>query len=168
MVSKPLFQGPSLPSSSGNWLPLKSVCVVIHLPKPLVLSWWRDKRVGGESQVPALLCPAFTFIHMLVTGDQAWLSTKSLSLLKLSLFSCILIAYFASASNYPDVLSNIEVPINSIKYPMLIMCFATAECSGWCRCIYLWCSLHLVLIVFQVFYAEFSAPTRNPLYAWNL
>jgi hypothetical protein len=42
------------------------------------------------------------------------------------------------------------VPIKSIKYPVPMMCFATAEFSGWCRGIYLWCSLHLVLIVLPV------------------
>jgi hypothetical protein len=41
------------------------------------------------------------------------------------------------------------VPIKTIKYPILIMCFATAEFSGWCRCIYLWCFLHVVLKIFQ-------------------
>ena len=147
MASKPVFQGPSLSSSSGNWLPLKSVCVMIHLPKPLVHSWWWDKRVGEESHVPALFGPALTFTNMLVSGYQTWLSVKPPSMLKLFLFTCISIPYFAFSSSYPDVLSNIEVPIKSIKYPMLIMCFATAEFSGWCRCIYLWCPLHLVLIV---------------------
>ena len=146
MASKPMFRGPSLSSSSGNWLPLKSVCVIIHLPKPLVHCWWRDKKVGGRSQVPAPLGPAFTFIIMLVTSDQAWLSTKPPSLLKLFLFRCISIASFASRSSCPDVLSNIEAPIKSIKYPLLMMCFATAEFSGSCRGTYLWCSLHLVLI----------------------
>jgi hypothetical protein len=123
---------------------------MIHLSNPLVRSLWRDKRVGGRSQVPALLGPAVTSINMLFTGDQAWLSMKPPSLLKLFLFRCISIYYFANSSSYPDVLFNIEVPIKSIKYPMLIMCFATAEFSGWFRCIYLWCSLHLVLIVFPV------------------
>jgi hypothetical protein len=75
---------------------------------------------------------------------------KSPSMLKLFLFRCVSIPSFASRSIYPDVLSNIEVPIKSIKYPLLMICFATAEFSGWCRGIYLWCSLHLVLIVLPV------------------
>jgi hypothetical protein len=102
----------------------------LHLPKPLVHSWWRDKKVGGRSHVPAPLGPTFTFISMLVTSDQAWLSTKPPSLLKLFLFRCISIVSIASRSSYPDVLSNIEVPIKSIIYPLLMMCFATAEFSG--------------------------------------
>jgi hypothetical protein len=67
---------------------------------------------------------------MLFTGDYAWLSMKPPPLLKLFLFRCIYIAYFAGSSSYPDVLANTEVPIKTIKYPILIMCFATAEFSG--------------------------------------
>ena len=46
-------------------------------------SWWRDKRVGGRSQALALLRPPF------YVGDQAWLNTKSPSVLKLFSFRCI-------------------------------------------------------------------------------
>jgi len=45
------------------------------------------------------------FINVLVMGDQAWLSMKSLSLLKVFLFRCISIASFTKWSTYPDVRS---------------------------------------------------------------
>jgi len=45
------------------------------------------------------------FINVLVMGDQAWLSTRPPSLLKLFLFKCISIASFTRRSTYPDVLS---------------------------------------------------------------
>jgi hypothetical protein len=43
--------------------------------------------------------------------DQAWLSVKPLSVLKLFLFRCISVAVFVRRSKYPGILSNIEVPL---------------------------------------------------------
>ena len=76
MASKPKFRGLSLSSSSWNWLLLSSVRVMIYLAVPLSLSWWSDKRLGGWCQVHSLLCPAFTYINMFVTGDQVWPNMK--------------------------------------------------------------------------------------------
>jgi hypothetical protein len=58
MAIKLKFRGSSLPSSSGNWLPPKSVLIMIYLSEPLVHSWWRHKALGGLSQIPALRYPA--------------------------------------------------------------------------------------------------------------
>ena len=58
MAIKLKLRRPSVLSSPGNWLPPKSVRIMIYLPEPLVHSWWRQKAVGGLNQIPALLCPA--------------------------------------------------------------------------------------------------------------
>jgi hypothetical protein len=51
----------------------KSVCFMILLP---VIPGSRTRGVSGWSQVPALLSSVFSFINVLVIGDQAWFSTK--------------------------------------------------------------------------------------------
>jgi hypothetical protein len=61
MASRPAFSGPSLSSSSGNCLHPMFVPFMIYLPEPLANRWWRDKRAGGRSQLPAVLVPAFFF-----------------------------------------------------------------------------------------------------------
>jgi len=71
--------------------------------------------VGGWSQVLTLLSPHITFINNLIIGDQAWLSMKSLSLLKVFLFRCISIASSTRQSTHPDVLLNIEVPLKLMQ-----------------------------------------------------
>jgi hypothetical protein len=35
------------------------------------------------------------------------------------------------------------VPVKSMQWPLLMLCSATADFSGWCRRMYLWCSSHL-------------------------
>jgi len=45
------------------------------------------------------------FINVLVMGDQAWLSMKPPSQLKLFLFRYISLASFTRQSMYPDLLS---------------------------------------------------------------
>lgn len=120
--------------------------VSLHLDILSYCSWWWDTMVGGWSQVPALLSPCITFINNLVIGDQAWLSIKPLSLLKLFLFRCISVASFTRQSTYRDVLSNIEVPLKLMQWCMLMLCSAAAD-SGWWRRMDLWCVLHLALVV---------------------
>jgi len=75
-------------------------------------------RFGGQSHAPGLLSLYFTFINMLVIGDQAWLSMQPASLIKLLLlflFMCISVASFTSQSSCPDVLSNIETPVKLMQ-----------------------------------------------------
>ena len=64
---------------------------------------------GGQVSVP--LAWSCFLIRILVTGYQAWLNMKSLSVLKLSVFKHIPFPSFIRQSFYPDVLSNIEVPL---------------------------------------------------------
>jgi len=71
--------------------------------------------VGGWSQVRALLSPHITLINNLVIGDQAWLSTKPLLLLKVFLFWHISVALFTRQSTYSDVLLNTEVPLKLMQ-----------------------------------------------------
>jgi hypothetical protein len=152
MARKPTFWRPSLSPSSGNWLPPKSAYVMIYL----------DKRVGGRSKVPAVLGPAFTFITLSVVSGLAWpglTSRKPSSLIKLLLFKPISIASFTRRSTYPDILCSSVVPLDSMQWLVLMLYFATADFSGWCILMCLWCSLNLVLIVLAVSYIHFSAFT---------
>ena len=85
--------------------------------------------VGGWSQVPAWRGP-LTFISMLVTGDEPWLSMKPPSLLTLFLFGCISFASFTRRSTYPEVPSDIEVPVKSMQWSVLMLSSATVDVSG--------------------------------------
>lgn len=64
--------------------------------------------LGAKLSVP--LAWSCFVIHILVTGYQALPNVKSLSVLKLFVFNHIPFPSFTRQS-YPDVLSNIEVPL---------------------------------------------------------
>jgi hypothetical protein len=36
-----------------------------------------------------------------------------------------------------------EVPLRLMEWPMVLQCSAIADLSGWCRHMYMWCSVHL-------------------------
>jgi hypothetical protein len=124
-------------------LTISKVCLLLDILYRC--SWLWDMMVGGWSQAPALHSPCITFTNNMVIGDQAWFSMKPLSLLKVFLFRCILIALFTRQSTYPDVLLHIEVPMKLMQWCMLILC--SAADSGWWRCMDLKCSLHPAWIV---------------------
>jgi hypothetical protein len=67
----------------------------------------------------------------LVTGFQAQLSVKPLSLLMLFWLSLIWMASLTRWSMYPDALSNIEMLLKLIWCPALMLCSATADFHGW-------------------------------------
>jgi hypothetical protein len=92
-------------------------------------------------------------------------SICSIHLLKLFLFRCISTASFTRQSTYPD-LSNtcIEVSLKSIQWPVLMLCSATADFSGWCRCMYLWCSVYLTSIVLPLCPTYTSTHTHKTCY----
>ena len=148
MVSTPRFQGPSLSISPGNWLLPKSTCLVIYLQ---VIAGGETRGLVGRFRY--LLCPVlpFAFINMLVIGDQAWHIMKPQSLLTLFLFRCISVASLTRQSVYPDVMSNIEVPVKLIQWPGLELFSTTLDFSDWCRLMYIWCFLHLALVVLHTF-----------------
>jgi hypothetical protein len=78
-------------STTMRELTQMSVCMTIHLP---VIAGGVTRGFGARSQAPALLGPAFTFINMLVTGDQAWLSSKPPSLSKYRCYVLFTSYYF--------------------------------------------------------------------------
>lgn len=49
---------------------------------------------------------------------------------------------------YPDALSDVEVPVKLMEWPVLLQCSATTDFSGWCSHMSVWCSVHLASIVF--------------------
>jgi hypothetical protein len=102
--------------------------------------------VAGRSQLLVVLRPASWFINMLVGGCQARLN-KSHYLLTLFVFSRISSASPTRRTMHPDVLSTTEVPMKRMPWPVLMMCSATADFSGWFRRISLSHSLHLVSLV---------------------
>ena len=161
MGSEQRFDDNLCPRLQGTW--------VLHVrSRQARCSWWRNKRVGGHSQVPTLHRPALTFINMLVMGDQAWLSMKPPSLLQLLLFRCVSTASCTRRSTCPDVLSNIQLPLKSMQWPVLMLCSPTADFSGCCR--------RMSLVFFApcldssstLSYIHFSAFTWHPIYAWDL
>jgi hypothetical protein len=75
---------------------------------------------------------------------------KPPSLLKLFVFRCISVASFTRWPKYPDVLSNIRGATEIDDF------------TGWYRCIYLWCSLHLASIVLPL------CPTYTSLHSHGI
>jgi len=73
---------------------------------------------------------------------------------------CISLASFTRRSMYPHVLSNIEVPLKSIQWPVLELFSATLDFSGWCR---LWCFLFLGLVVPHTF----NVWSQGTFCSWN-
>jgi hypothetical protein len=68
------------------------VCPHCHIPAPN--SWWRDKQGWWVESSTCSAGSCFSFLNMLVMGDQAWLSVKPPPLLKLFLLRYISIASF--------------------------------------------------------------------------
>lgn len=123
----------------GNWLPPKSVRIMIYLP---VIA-------GGETGwlvdgVKYLLCSVLLLRSLkcslrMIRPGSIWSHRLCGS------YSCSGVSIsVALRSTYPDVLSNNEVPLKSM------LCSATADFSGWCRHMYLWCSLLLGLLALPV------------------
>jgi len=111
------------PRPQGTDMAGDPVCHIYTCPcSVFMVAHWPMGTVG-QGQVSALPEPAFWLDNMLVTGYQAWLDVKPLSLLKFSLFSRILIT---SLTQYihPVVLSNTEILLKSIQCPVLtVLCY---------------------------------------------
>jgi hypothetical protein len=118
----------------------------------LPTSWytWTRGYVGG---VNYLLCSVLLLLSLPCSckwPGQAWLSVRPSSLLKLFFFRPMSITSFTRRSTYPDILCNSEVPLDLMQWPVLMLYYATADFSGLCRLMCVWCSLNLVLIALAV------------------
>jgi len=64
--------------------------------------------------------PASLLVNMFVTGYQARLNGTPLFLIKFSMVTCISLASCMRWSICPLALSDLEVPLKSIQWPLLV------------------------------------------------